>query len=85
MKTNTIPALTVELNLLAASECELCEHEFLSNFLEASIRANNHQKYQRAFIARGMASRDEAKCTGEYSSAKSVLVELDLMRQEADV
>lgn len=34
---------------------------------------------QRDFIARGLASRDEAKHTGEYYDADDVLAELDTM------
>lgn len=84
MKTATIPALRVEPALREAAESVLAENETLSSFVEESLRANIHKrKHQQAFIARGMASRDEAKRAGEYYSAESVLAELDGMLQKA--
>lgn len=84
MKTATIPALRVEPALREAAESVLADNETLSSFVEESLRANIHKrKYQQAFIERGMASRNEAKQTGEYYSADSVLAELDGMLQKA--
>lgn len=78
MKTATIPALRVEPKLRQAAESVLAENETLSSFVEESLRANIEKRlHQEAFIARGLASRDEAKLTGEYYSAESVLAELD--------
>ena len=78
MKTATIPALRVEPKLREAAESVLLSGETLSSFAEESIRANIERRiHNQAFIARGLASRDEAKRTGEYYSAESVLAELD--------
>lgn len=84
MKTATIPALRVEPALREAAESVLADNETLSSFVEESLRANiQKRKHQQAFIARGMASQMEAKQTGEYYSAGSVLAELDGMLQKA--
>ena len=78
MKTATIPALRVEPALREAVQSVLAADETLSSFVEESLKANiERRKHQRDFIARGLASRDEAKRTGEYYSAESVLAELD--------
>lgn len=80
MKTATIPALRVEPKLRLAAESVLAENETLSSFVEESLRANIEKRlHHEAFIARALASRDEAKRTGEYYSAESVLAELDDM------
>ena len=86
MKTATIPALRVEPKLREAAQSVLANGETLSSFVEESLRANiERRKYQQDFIARGLASRDEAKRTGEYYSAESVLAELDaILNGKAD-
>ena len=84
MKTATIPALRVEPALREAAQSVLVADETLSSFVEESLRANiERRKYQQDFIARGLASRDEAKRTGEYYSAESVLGELADMLKKA--
>ena len=78
MKTATIPALRVEPALREAVQSVLAADETLSSFVEESLKANIERRlHNQAFIARGLASRDEAKRTGEYYSAESVLAELD--------
>ena len=86
MKTATIPALRVEPALREAAQSVLASGETLSSFVEESLKANiERRKHQRDFIARGLASRDEAKRTGEYYSAESVLAELDdILNGKAD-
>ena len=86
MKTATIPALRVEPALREAVQSVLASGETLSSFVEESLKANiERRKHQRDFIARGLASRDEAKRTGEYYSAESVLAELDdILNGKAD-
>ena len=77
MKTATIPALRVEPKLREAAQNVLASGETLSSFLEESLRSNIERRlHQQAFIARGIASRDEAKATQEYYSADSVMAEL---------
>ena len=84
MKTSTMPSLRVDPALRTAAESVLHEGETLSAFMEQSLlalieRRRNHQ----AFLARGLASRDEAASTGEYIAAEDVLQELDNMLLDA--
>lgn len=84
MKTATIPALRVEPKLREAAQSVLASNETLSSFVEESLRANIERRlHQNAFIARGLASRDEAKATQEYYSSERVLAELADMLQKA--
>ncbi len=85
MKTATIPSLRVDPELRQAAESVLEEGETLSSFVEKSLRANiEHRRMQREFIARGLASRDEARRTGEYFDAEDVLGELDDLLAQAE-
>lgn len=84
MKTATIPSLRVDPELRQAAESVLQNGESLSSFVEQSLRANiERRRAQQEFLARGLASRDEARRTGEYHAADDVLRELDEMRAEA--
>jgi hypothetical protein len=84
MKTATIPALRVEPKLREAAQSVLCEGETLSSFVEESLRSNIERRlHNQAFIARGIASRDEAKNSQEYYSADSVMAELGEMLKKA--
>jgi hypothetical protein len=84
MKTATIPALRVEPKLRESAENVLAEGETLSSFVEESLKANIERRiHQKAFIARGIASRDEAKTTQEYYAADSVINELKDMLKKA--
>ena len=84
MKTATIPALRVEPKLREAAESVLANNETLSSFVEESLRANIERRlHSQAFIARGIASGDEAKINLEYYSADSVLAELTQMLNKA--
>jgi predicted transcriptional regulator len=77
MKTATLPSLRVDPELRTAAESVLKDGETLSAFVENSVRAQiYHRKAQTEFIARGLASREEAKRTGKYYSAEEVLGEL---------
>ncbi|HLP98184.1 MAG TPA: YlcI/YnfO family protein [Sideroxyarcus sp.] len=78
MKTATMPALRVQPELRQAAEEILRPGETLSAFVEDSLRRNVAlRRNQQEFIARGLASRDEAKRTGVYFSSEEVLAELD--------
>ncbi len=80
MKTASIPSIRVNPALRQEAQGVLQEGESLSSFVEQSIRSNIARRQSRqAFIARGLASRDEAKRSGEYFSAQDVLGELDDM------
>jgi len=84
MKTATIPSLRVDSELRHAAEDVLQDGESLSSFVEQSLRLNiEHRRAQQAFIARGLASRDNAKQSGEYLAAEDVLRDLDEMLVQA--
>lgn len=84
MKTSNIPSLRVAPELRAAAESVLENGETLSSFVEHSLRVQiERRQSQQEFIARGLASRDEAKNTGEYFTAEDVLAELDDMLADA--
>lgn len=78
MKTASIPSIRVAPDLRRAAESVLQEGETISSFLEQSLRANiARRRLQQEFIARGIASRGEAKRINEYYPAEDVLRELD--------
>jgi predicted transcriptional regulator len=80
MKTATMPALRVQPELRQAAEEMLRPGETLSAFVEEAVRRNVAlRRTQQEFIARGLASLEEAKKTGIYFSADEVLQELDAM------
>jgi hypothetical protein len=84
MKTATFPSLRVEPELRDAAESVLQDGETLSGFIEASVRETIERRRTRAeFMARGMASRDEAKRTGVYFAADQVHAELGQMLAQA--
>lgn len=86
MKTATFPSLRVDPELRLAAEAVLEDGETLSSFMEQSLRALIDRRCtHQAFLARGLASRDEAVRTGEYYAADDVLRELDqkLLNAEA--
>ena len=85
MKTASLPSLRVDPELRNAAESVLVDGESLSSFMEQSLRVNiERRQVQQAFLARGLASRDEAARTGEYFAAEAVLRELDGMLRDAE-
>ena len=85
MKTASFPSLRAYPELRIAVENVLETGESLSSFMEQSLRINvERRQHQQDFIARGLASRDEAKRSGEYYSAADVLSELDAMLSAAE-
>ena len=85
MKTASIPSLRVEPGLRHAVEDALHDNETLSSFMEQALRAQVRQRQlQDDFIARGLASGDTARQTGEYYDADDVLAELDTMLSRAE-
>ncbi|WP_176300163.1 YlcI/YnfO family protein [Burkholderia vietnamiensis] len=77
MKTATFPSVRVEPELRDAAESVLQDGETLSSFVEQSIREGiERRRLQSEFIARGIASRDEARRTREYVSSSEVLERL---------
>lgn len=84
MKTATLPSLRVEPELREAAESVLQEGETLSGFIEASVRETIERRRTRAeFIARGLASREEARRTGQFHPAREVHAELERMLGKA--
>jgi hypothetical protein len=80
MKTATFPSLRVDPELREAAESVLQEGETLSGLIESSVREAIERRRTRAeFMARGLASRDEAKRTGVYFAASTVHAELGKM------
>jgi predicted transcriptional regulator len=77
--------LRVDPELRRAAESVLEDGESLSSFVEDSVREGIERRRLRSeFVARGLASRDEAKHSGEYFSADQVQRELDGMLEEAE-
>lgn len=84
MKTATFPSLRVDPELRQAAEDSLQEGETISSFVEQSIRDSiERRRCQREFLARGLASREEATRTGVYVSADAVLERLEQMLAKA--
>ncbi len=78
MKNSTIPAIRVTQALRDAAESVLEKGETLSGFVENSLRVRIEQRQaQKEFLQRGLASRDEARASGEYHAADDALKELD--------
>ena len=74
MKSATLPSLRVTPDLRHDAESVLREGESLSHFVEESVRRQvEYRKAQSEFIARGLASRDAAKSSGEYASKEEVM------------
>ena len=85
MKSSTIPSLRVEPELRQAAENVLHNGETLSSFMEKSLRAGIQlRRAQQEFIARGLASRNQARRTGEYFSAEDVFDEMEGMLAQAE-
>lgn len=77
MKTATIPPLRVHPELRQSAEAVLQEGETLSSFVEEAVRRNvAYRRAQQDFIARGLAARDAARASGEYTDAAEVLDKL---------
>jgi len=84
LKSATIPSLRVDPKLRQSAESVLQEGESLSSFVEQAIRTTiEHRQAQREFIARGLASRDNAQRTGVYIGAEVVLNRLEKMLDKA--
>ena len=85
MKSATLPSLRVDPELHRAVESVLQEGESFSSFMElALLNTIEHRQASKAFLARGLASREEARQSGEYYSADSVLQDLDQMLAQAE-
>lgn len=84
MKTATLPPLRVTPELRQAAESLLREGESLSSLMEQSLRDEvNRRRTQAEFIARGLASRDDARRTGVYYTVDEVMGSLRNILTEA--
>lgn len=78
MKTATLPALRVSPALREAAERALRPDETLSGLMEASLKSFIAQREaEDDFIARGLRSGEEARRSGVYFSAETVMAELE--------
>lgn len=77
VKTASLPSLRVDPELRLQAESVLRDGESLSGLVEQSVRdVIRRRKMQQEFIARGLASRDEARRTGDYIDADLVIAGL---------
>ncbi len=84
MKTATLPSLRVDPHLRDAAQSVLQEGETLSGFIETSVRETIERRRARAeFVARGLASREQAQVAGVYFAAEDVRGELGQMLARA--
>ena len=84
MKTATFPPLRTTPELRQAAEQILEEGETLSGFVEQAIRESIERRQNRQeFIARGLLSRENARRSGKYVSAESVIGRLEQMLAQA--
>ena len=78
MKTSTIPPLRVSPELRREAEAVLEPGESLSGLvLESLTRTIEHRKLRTEFIARGLASAEQARKAGKYVAAKTVIGKLE--------
>jgi predicted transcriptional regulator len=84
MKTANMPSLRVDPELRHDAESVLRDGETLSSFMEQALRSSiQSRRVQKEFIARGLASRDEARRTGKYFAAEEVLGGMEDMLSKA--
>ncbi len=84
MKSASLPSLRVTPELRRAAENVLEEGETLSAFIELSLRATIEKRQnQKEFIAKGLASRENARKSGEHVDASVVMKELHGMLDKA--
>lgn len=77
MKSATFPAVRVTPELRQAAESVLRPDESLSHFVEESLRSRiAYRMAEEDFVARGLKAADEARETGTYHSAESVVAEM---------
>lgn len=84
MKSANFPSVRVEPELRAAAEDVLQDGESISSFVEQAIRDNIARRLNhREFVARGLASRENAKQSGDYVLADDVVAGLETRLGEA--
>ena len=84
MKTSAIPSVRVEPELREELERNLRDGETVSQFVEASVREGVRRRLNDAeFVARGLRSLDEARVTGDYVDADTVVGKLERQLAQA--
>ncbi|MPV66042.1 YlcI/YnfO family protein [Burkholderia sp. BE17] len=84
MNSATKFAFRIDPQLLEAAESVLAKNETLSAFIESALRARiARRRLQRECVARGLASRDEARRTDDNVAAADVQAELARMLKAA--
>ncbi|MCA0175111.1 MAG: prevent-host-death protein [Proteobacteria bacterium] len=77
MKTATLPPIRIAPSLREQVEALLADGETLSAFIETAVRdAAQRRQHQSEFIARGLASREQALATGAYLSLDEAIQRL---------
>jgi predicted transcriptional regulator len=71
-------SIRIDPALQQAAEAVLSEDESLSQFIETAVRQSiAYRQLRSEFLARGLASRDEARRKGRYFDAQEVLAGMD--------
>ncbi|KPF46872.1 hypothetical protein [Rhizobium sp. AAP43] len=84
MNETVKPAVIDDAEFLAAAEDVLREGETVADLIDRSARAEvERRKDQAAFIARGLAAREEMARTGVYYTTEDVLGMMREIRDEA--
>ena len=84
MKTSTLPPLRVEPALRTQVEQVLRAGESLSAFVEAAVRQGLHARLaQQEFVARGLASLESARDSGDYVTAQQSMERLERKLKQA--
>jgi len=84
MKSKTLPATRVTPEFRDEIMQALHEGETLSSFMEESLRLGiRRRKAQEAFIAKGLASAEDARATQTYHAAEDVISMMEQKLQAA--
>ncbi len=77
MRTATFPSVRTAPATRELAESVLNAGETLSQFIEDSLKRNIvHRQADKAFIARGLKARDDAKQSGQYVTVAQTMVRL---------
>ena len=78
MKTAAIPSIRVRPELRTEMEALLGEGESLSQFVESSVMESvRRRRNQAEFLARGIASLESARLTGDYVDPEVLIEKLE--------
>ena len=84
MKTAALPPVRVSPETRHEAESLLRAGESLASFISDALTQHiENRKAQDEFLTRGLASAEEARRTGEYVSAATVLRKLESRLQRA--